>query len=103
MTQQRLTRRNFPIALTSLLSALGITPSVEAFRSDPEEGGEISRTAEAIHQEVVLKASRKRVYEALTDAEQFRKISKGAETKISREPGGAFSLFGKAMPAANSN
>ena len=66
---------------------------------------EISRTAEAIHQEPGFKASRKRVYEALTDAKQFDKViqlsgvmqamhlgDKPAE--ISREAGGAFSLFG---------
>src|SRR5271154_1430087 len=66
---------------------------------------EISHTAEAIHQEPVFKASRKRVYEALTDAKQFDKViqlsgvmqsmhlgDKPAE--ISREVGGAFSLFG---------
>ena len=66
---------------------------------------EISRTAEAIHQEAVFKASRKRVYEALTDAKQFDKViqlsgvmqsmqlgDKPAE--ISHEVGGAFTLFG---------
>ena len=31
-------------------------------------GEEISHTAESIHQEPIFKASRKRVYEALTDA-----------------------------------
>jgi activator of HSP90 ATPase len=66
---------------------------------------EISRTAESIHQETDFKASRKRVYEALTDAKQFDKViqlsgvmqamhlpDKPAE--ISREVGGAFTLFG---------
>jgi activator of HSP90 ATPase len=66
---------------------------------------EISRTAEAIHQEAMFKASRKRVYEALTDAKQFDKViqlsgvlqamhlpDKPAE--ISGEVGGAFTLFG---------
>jgi activator of HSP90 ATPase len=66
---------------------------------------EISHTAEAIHQEAGFKASRKRVYEALTDAKQFDKViqlsgvmqsmhlgDKPAE--ISREVGGAFTLFG---------
>jgi activator of HSP90 ATPase len=66
---------------------------------------EISRTAESIHQEAGFKASRKRVYEALTDAKQFDKViqlsgvmqsmhlgDKPAE--ISREVGGAFLLFG---------
>jgi activator of HSP90 ATPase len=67
--------------------------------------GEISRTAESIHQEALFKANRKRVYEALTDAKQFDKViqlsgvmqsmhlpDKPAE--ISREVGGAFTLFG---------
>ena len=66
---------------------------------------EISRTAESIHQEPVFKASRKHVYEALTDAKQFDKViqlsgvmqamhlpDKPAE--ISRDVGGAFALFG---------
>jgi uncharacterized protein YndB with AHSA1/START domain len=66
---------------------------------------EISHAAESIHQETVFKASRKRVYEALTDAKQFNKViqlsgviqsmhlpDKPAE--ISREVGGAFTLFG---------
>jgi len=66
---------------------------------------EISHTAEAIHQEPVFKASRKRVYEVLTDAKQFDKVIElsGAmqsmhiadkPTEISREVGGSFALFG---------
>jgi uncharacterized protein YndB with AHSA1/START domain len=67
---------------------------------------EISHTAEAIHQEPVFKASRKRVYEALTDAKQFEKVVQlsgamksgmppGAKpAEIGREAGGAFALFG---------
>jgi uncharacterized protein YndB with AHSA1/START domain len=66
----------------------------------------ISHTAEAIHQEPVFKASRRRVYEALTDAKQFDKVVQLSEamksgmasgkigTEITREVGGAFSLFG---------
>jgi uncharacterized protein YndB with AHSA1/START domain len=71
-----------------------------------EGGEEISHTAEAIHQEPVFKASRKRVYEALTDAKQFDKVVQlsaamksgmapgGKPTEISPGAGGAFSLFG---------
>ena len=80
--------------------ALGTGAAVAA----DEEG--ILRAEEAIHQEPVFKASRKRVYEALTDASQFAKVvelsaamkggmklgTKAAE--IGREAGGAFSLFG---------
>ena len=69
-------------------------------------GEEISHTAESIHQEPVIKASRKRVYEALTDAKQFNEITKiiaakepaisleKSPTVISPDVGGAFSLFG---------
>jgi activator of HSP90 ATPase len=66
-------------------------------------GDEISHTAEAIHQEVVFKASCQRVYEALTDTAEFDKVIQLSEagmsmgkraTQISREEGGAFSIFG---------
>jgi activator of HSP90 ATPase len=66
---------------------------------------EVSHTAESIHQELVFKASRKRVYEALTDSKQFDKVTElsGAmksmalgnkATEISRDEGGSFVLFG---------
>jgi len=67
---------------------------------------EISRTADSVHQEPVFKASRKRVYEALTEAKQFDKVIRlsaamksgmppdAKPTEISRDAGGAFSLFG---------
>jgi activator of HSP90 ATPase len=67
---------------------------------------EISHSAEAIHQEPVFKASRKRIYEALTDTKQFDEVTHlshdmhsgdgaGAKsTEISQEVGGAFTLFG---------
>jgi activator of HSP90 ATPase len=69
-------------------------------------GEEISRTAESIHQETVFKASRNLVYEALTDTKQFNEVIKisaakdpgisleKVPTEISREVGGAFTLFG---------
>jgi len=80
----------------------GLALSTEAWAGAEEE---ISRTAESIHQEAVFKASRKRVYEALTDTKQFDKVIQlsgvmqsmppgGKPTEISREVGGAFALFG---------
>ena len=90
---QTVSRRHFSGGLASLFS-LGFgrfAPSSAA--SAPDTLG-ISHTAEAIHQEVVIKANRKRVYDVLTDTDQFRKLSGGMDTRISREPGGAFSLFG---------
>ncbi|HEY1577983.1 MAG TPA: SRPBCC domain-containing protein [Terracidiphilus sp.] len=67
--------------------------------------GEISRAAEAIHQEPAFNASAKRVYDALTDTRQFDKVIEiggsqkstalGTEpTKISSDVGGPFALFG---------
>lgn len=69
-------------------------------------GEEISHNAEAIHQEVVFNASRKRVYEALTDAKQFNKVvmlsaavqsgmvPRDKPVEVSSEAGGVFSAFG---------
>ena len=66
----------------------------------------ISHTAESIHQEPVFQASRKRVYEALTEARRFDRIVQSSKavksgmalgkrpTEISRQVGGAFTLFG---------
>jgi len=67
---------------------------------------EIARAAESVHQEPVINASRKRVYEALTNAKQFNELTKivaakepaisveKSPTVISPDEGGAFSLFG---------
>jgi uncharacterized protein YndB with AHSA1/START domain len=95
------TRRQAIVSFAVAFGGITLT-STEAWAGAEEE---ISRKAEAIHQDAVFKASRKRVYDALTDAQQFDKViqlsgvlqsmhlgSKPAE--ISREVGGAFTLFG---------
>ena len=88
------------VAITFGGLALGLTKVRAAI------GEEISRTAESIHQETIFKASRNRVYEALTDTKQFNEVTKivaakdpgisleKVPTEISREVGGAFTLFG---------
>jgi activator of HSP90 ATPase len=48
----------------------------------------------AIHQEIAIKASPKRVYDALTNAKQFSEMTGGAPAAINAAPGGAFSCFG---------
>ncbi len=66
---------------------------------------EISRTAEAIHQEPLFAASRARIYRALTDARQFDKLTqlsaaikempiKHTPSLLKAHAGGAFALFG---------
>ena len=80
--------------------ALSINPAWAATED------QISHSQESIHQEIVFKVSRKRVYDALTVTKQFDKIIQlspemqagksfgTSPTAISREPGGAFSIFG---------
>jgi activator of HSP90 ATPase len=108
------TRRDFSVRMAAFMSGLGITPlafsSVTSDKSTNQAAspaaGEITHTGESIHQEVVFKARRNRVYEALTDNSQFDKVVKlsaavqsnmlpdNKPTTISPEVGGAFSLFG---------
>jgi activator of HSP90 ATPase len=95
------TRRQWIAGVTIAFGGLALG-STEVW-AEAEDG--ISRTAESIHQEAVFKASRKRVYKALLDTKQFDKVIQlsgvmrsmppgGKPTEISREVGGAFTLFG---------
>jgi activator of HSP90 ATPase len=91
-------------AIGGIVALAGLTVGPTGAWAETE--GEVSHTAESIHQEPVFKASRKRVYEALTDAKQFNQVTLlseamrsgmspgSAPTEISRAVGGAFSLFG---------
>jgi activator of HSP90 ATPase len=88
----------------AVIAAGGLAFSPLQVCGGPEE--EVSHSEEAIHQEPLFKASRKRVYEALTDAQQFDKVERfsadmqdgkalGAKpTEINRQVGGTFTLFG---------
>jgi activator of HSP90 ATPase len=103
MSSTILNRREFSVRMASLFPALsigGIALGADSAVSESAATEEISHSAEAIHQEVVFKASRKRVYEALTDAKQFTKITELSPVKnappaeISPNVGGTFSCFG---------
>jgi uncharacterized protein YndB with AHSA1/START domain len=56
--------------------------------------------ASTIHQEITLKAKPDRVFAALTDAEQFGKVS-GAPAEISPKAGASFSIFGGMIHGRN--
>src|SRR5260370_28647295 len=70
-------------------------------------GEDISRTAEAIHQEPLFKAARNRIYHVLTDTKQFHEMEKlsgaitsgmalgNAATTVSVAAGGAFTIYGR--------
>ena len=99
MTTTRFSRRDFSTGLASFLSVVG-----GSIRSPFADNYGISHMSDAIHQEVVFKASRKRIYDALTDTKQFDRIIQLSQarmsygkkpTDISREVGGAFSIFGE--------
>jgi uncharacterized protein YndB with AHSA1/START domain len=99
------TRRNFSLRLATLFTGLGIAGTARASMGGthaPAFAGneEICRTAQSIHQEILIKASRKHIYDALTDAEQFTKVMRlskfpgGPAATISQDAGGTFSCFG---------
>ena len=115
MTAHLVSRRIFSVAAGAFAAGLGVGP-----RADAQNGSlpltaarlGISNANAAIHQEVVFKASAKRVYDALTNARQFDKIVllsgamksmslKPAPAQIHPEPGGAFALFGGYITGRN--
>jgi uncharacterized protein YndB with AHSA1/START domain len=103
------TRRQMIAGVAVALGSLAL-PSPKAFAQAAEE---ISHSAESIHLETVFKATRKRVYDALTDAKQFHKVTQlsaavqsgmasgTAPTEIANAPGGAFSFFGGYISGRN--
>jgi hypothetical protein len=87
------TRREFSGRLATFLSAVGIAGTAFAATGSRDAAGsaggeEISHAAESIHQETVLIASRKRVYEALTETKRFDKIIELTGVMKSMPPGG---------------
>jgi activator of HSP90 ATPase len=103
------TRRQMIAGVTVALGSLGLA-STKAFAQAAEE---VSHSAESIHLETAFKATRKRVYEAFTDAKQFHRVTQlsaavqsgmasgTAPTEIANAPGGAFSFFGGYISGRN--
>jgi activator of HSP90 ATPase len=96
------TRRQAIVNAALAFGALGAVSSIAAAAS--AEG--VSRDAESLHQELVFKANRKRIYEIFTSTAQFDKMTHDLQakeggaasashpTEISHDVGGSFSLFG---------
>jgi activator of HSP90 ATPase len=96
------TRRQVISGAAIALGALSLGASETFARREDE----ISHAADSIHMENVFAASRKHVYDALTDAKQFNEIvrlsaamksgmvKEPTPAEISREAGGAFKIFG---------
>lgn len=98
MNSSRYTRREFSARLAAILPLAGVTKNGHGLSTPEMDRNGISHAAESIHQEVAFRATRQRVYEALTDEERFREVTnftiENATTEISREVGGSFSIFG---------
>src|SRR5260370_20621672 len=100
MVSNSLTRREVSIRLMSILSAIGFLGKAKAVSPETSSTGDdgISRTCECIHQEVVIKASRARLYQALTHGQQFRRVpdlampSSGASALLRPDLCGACSI-----------
>jgi activator of HSP90 ATPase len=98
MNLSRQSRRDFAVRLAAGLPLIGIAENAFGVADPQADRNGISHNCESIHQEVVFKATRKRVYEAITQEKQFRQVTefiiKGASAEISAEVGGTFSIFG---------
>jgi activator of HSP90 ATPase len=72
--------------------------SQQAMTEKQSIGADATRTY--LHQEVDLKASPQKIYEILLDSKQFTAFT-GMPAEISRDPGGAFSMFGAMIVGRN--
>src|SRR5579862_5172929 len=111
MAAALVSRRALALGLAALptgfaAAALAAEPSGSMENSKPDAADGLTRTAEAIHQEISIKAERSAVYQALTDSKQFDAITRLSDaislvtapdakpTSIGRAAGEAFTLFG---------
>jgi activator of HSP90 ATPase len=100
--RQIATRRQAIVNAALAIAALGAISSIATAASAED----VSCEAESLHQELVFRATRKRIYEIFTSAASFDKMthdiqakeggtaSASHRTEISRVVGGTFSLFG---------
>lgn len=97
----RCNRRDWLVRTSLAVSGVALATPRLAQAAD----GVISHQADAIHQEIHFAATPSRIYAILTDAALFQRLEslsdamqkldiKGHPARISRQPGGAFSLFG---------
>lgn len=101
-----ITRRQSILNAGAVFAGVTFGPIAGITFPDNAASEEVSHTAESIHQEISFKADRKRVYGALTQSQQFAKVTQLSAavksgmaanteaTRISQDPGGSFSLFG---------
>jgi activator of HSP90 ATPase len=92
--------------LTGAAATLGVVAtSSSLFGKAPQSmtekqstGADATRTS--LHQEIDLKTSQQKIYEILLDSKQFAAFT-GMPADISRDPGGAFTMFGGMIVGRN--
>jgi activator of HSP90 ATPase len=100
------TRRKLIAGVALALGGWAIEPAVWARVQENQDKNKEAMSAGLeglltyLHQEIDIKASRQRIYEALLDSKQFTAFS-GAPAEINREAGGTFSLFGGLIVGRN--
>jgi activator of HSP90 ATPase len=77
-------------------SLFGKTP--QSMNEQQSPGADATRTS--LHQEIDLKTSQQKIYEILLDSKQFAAFT-GMPADISRDPGGAFTMFGGMIVGRN--
>src|SRR5258708_14702463 len=92
------TRRKLIAGVAMALGGLAMKPGVWASAQENQEkikeamSTGVEGLLTYLHQEVDIKASRQRIYDALLDSKQFTAFT-GAPAEISREAGGPFFSF----------
>jgi activator of HSP90 ATPase len=93
------------VASSSVAARAMWAQAPQKFAPDDPVGGGVSHDAEAIHQQVTLPVSAAKIYDVLTTADLFQKMSlfstdvpaamlTAHPAQLSAEPGSTFSLFG---------
>lgn len=87
-----------PFAFGALSAALAPKAWAQKMQETQSAGAEASLTY--LHQEVETHAAAQRIYDVLLDSKQFAAFT-GMPAEISREAGGAFSMFGGLVTGRN--
>jgi activator of HSP90 ATPase len=102
------TRRKLIVGVVAAVGASLTSPPIWGDSRAPENQETIKESQSKgveglltyLHQEIEIKASRKRIYEALLDSKQFAAFT-GMPAEIDRAAGGAFSIFGGLVTGRN--
>jgi activator of HSP90 ATPase len=95
------TRRQVGAAIAMVLGGLAAgsgVPAEQTMKEIPATAANKTRTS--LHEDIDIKASPQRIYEALLDAKQFAAFT-GRPAEIDPKAGGAFSMFGGLIAGRN--